>query len=119
MIKSRYLLISKTKRHRTLTIINPFSYVLTSHTVTVCIYIYMSMLFNYIYKTGAPISPRNLIVSFLQYITWLPNTPMLQADETWSVPNQTAASRAGRESTNTWRKIMTMRNINHKLILCV
>lgn len=33
--------------------------------------------------------------------TWLPKTPMLQAEETWSAPNQTAASLGGTFSMKT------------------
>lgn len=35
-------------------------------------------------------------------LTWLPNTPMLQADDTWSGPNQTAATRAGSDKIQTY-----------------
>lgn len=35
-------------------------------------------------------------------LTWLPNTPILQADDTWSGPNHTAATRAGSDRINTW-----------------
>lgn len=35
--------------------------------------------------------------------TWLPKTPTLHADDTWSVPNQTAASLAGSDNTKTWK----------------
>lgn len=34
--------------------------------------------------------------------SWFPNTPMLQADDTWLGPNQTAATRAGSDRMNTW-----------------
>lgn len=35
-------------------------------------------------------------------LTWLPNTPMLQADDTWSGPNHTAATRAGSDKMKTY-----------------
>lgn len=34
-------------------------------------------------------------------LTWFPKTPMLQADETWLLPNQTAANLAGSDNMNT------------------
>lgn len=40
--------------------------------------------------------------SIWQWLTWFPKTPMLHALLTWSGPNQTAAKRAGTDSTNAW-----------------
>lgn len=39
--------------------------------------------------------------SFICTLTWLPKTPIEQADETWFGPNQTAANLAGSDRMNT------------------
>lgn len=43
-------------------------------------------------------------------LTWLPKTPILHADDTWSEPNHTAATRAGRDKMNTCNNYMFHKN---------
>lgn len=37
-------------------------------------------------------------------LTWLPKTPILHAEDTWSGPNHTAATFAGNDKMKTWNE---------------